>query len=121
MNRSPTDNTARFSSLVPAPIHPMQARLLALADAPARAWEPRTIRLRLMAIPAVIARHARPPQGDTRQTATPNRHNQPHDTGNDATQTHTQPDDEKSRLRLVCRRGHPITASRTVPVARKVF
>ena len=30
MNRSPTDNTARFSSLVPAPIHPMQARLLAL-------------------------------------------------------------------------------------------
>ncbi|MEG8105477.1 hypothetical protein GV411_06940 [Actinomyces sp. CCUG 33915] len=30
-----------------------------MADAPARAWEPRTIRLRLMAIPAVIARHAR--------------------------------------------------------------
>ena len=30
MNRSPTDSTARFSSLVPAPIHPMQARLLAL-------------------------------------------------------------------------------------------
>ena len=27
-----------------------------MADAPARAWEPRTIRLRLMAIPAVIAR-----------------------------------------------------------------
>ena len=33
MNRSPTDNTARFSSLVPAPIHPMQARLLALVAA----------------------------------------------------------------------------------------
>ena len=35
------------------------SQLLALADAPARAWEPRTIRLRLMAIPAVITRHAR--------------------------------------------------------------
>ena len=35
------------------------SQLLAMADAPARAWEPRTIRLRLMAIPAVIARHAR--------------------------------------------------------------
>lgn len=33
MNRSPTDNTARFSSLVPPPIHPMQARLLALVTA----------------------------------------------------------------------------------------
>ena len=33
MNRSPTDNTARFSSLVPSPIHPMQARLLALVAA----------------------------------------------------------------------------------------
>ena len=33
MNRSPTDNTARFSSLVPAPIHPMQVRLLALVAA----------------------------------------------------------------------------------------
>lgn len=33
MNRSPTDSTARFSSLVPAPIHPMQARLLALVAA----------------------------------------------------------------------------------------
>ena len=30
-----------------------------MADAPARAWEPRTIRLRLMSIPAVIAHHAR--------------------------------------------------------------
>ena len=30
MNRSPTIAAARFSSLVPAPIHPMQARLLAL-------------------------------------------------------------------------------------------
>ena len=30
MNRSPTVAAARFSSLVPAPIHPMQARLLAL-------------------------------------------------------------------------------------------
>ena len=30
MNRSPTESTARFPSLVPAPIHPMQARLLAL-------------------------------------------------------------------------------------------
>ena len=30
MNRSPTDSTARFSSLLSAPIHPMQARLLAL-------------------------------------------------------------------------------------------
>ena len=30
MNRSPTESTARFSSLVPPPIHPMQARLLAL-------------------------------------------------------------------------------------------
>lgn len=33
MNQSPTDNTARFSSLVPAPGHPMQARLLALVAA----------------------------------------------------------------------------------------
>lgn len=33
MNRSPTDNTARFSSLVPPPIHPMQARVLALVAA----------------------------------------------------------------------------------------
>ena len=115
---------------------------LALADAPARTWEPRTIRLRRMSIPAVITHHARrtvlrykadrpftgllltalssfqalpapigtrplppahhdpegttlapgkarrPPRGDTRQTVTPNRHNRPHDTGNDA--THTQ-------------------------------
>ena len=30
-----------------------------MASTPARAWEPRTIRLRLMAIPAVIAHHAR--------------------------------------------------------------
>jgi len=30
-----------------------------MADAPARAWEPRTIRLRLMSIPAVITHHAR--------------------------------------------------------------
>ena len=30
MNRSPTTAAARFSSLVPGPIHPMQARLLAL-------------------------------------------------------------------------------------------
>ena len=30
MNRSPTESTARFSSLVPPPGHPMQARLLAL-------------------------------------------------------------------------------------------
>ena len=30
MNRSPTIAAARFSSLVPGPIHPMQARLLAL-------------------------------------------------------------------------------------------
>ena len=35
------------------------SQLLALASTPARAWEPWTIRLRLMAIPAVIARHAR--------------------------------------------------------------
>ena len=33
MNRSPTVAAARFSSLVPAPIHPMQARLLALVAA----------------------------------------------------------------------------------------
>lgn len=33
MNRSPTDSTARFSSLVPPPGHPMQARLLALVAA----------------------------------------------------------------------------------------
>ena len=33
MNRSPTDSMARFSSLVPPPIHPMQARLLALVAA----------------------------------------------------------------------------------------
>ena len=33
MNRSPADSTARFSSLVPPPIHPMQARLLALVAA----------------------------------------------------------------------------------------
>ena len=33
MNRSPTIAAARFSSLLPAPIHPMQARLLALVVA----------------------------------------------------------------------------------------
>lgn len=33
MNRSPTVAAARFSSLVPPPIHPMQARLLALVAA----------------------------------------------------------------------------------------
>ena len=33
MNRSPTTAAARFSSLVPPPIHPMQARLLALVAA----------------------------------------------------------------------------------------
>lgn len=33
MNRLPTITAARFSSLVPAPIHPMQARLLALVAA----------------------------------------------------------------------------------------
>ena len=33
MNRSPTESMARFSSLVPAPIHPIQARLLALVAA----------------------------------------------------------------------------------------
>ena len=33
MNRSPIIAAARFSSLVPAPIHPMQARLLALVAA----------------------------------------------------------------------------------------
>ena len=33
MNRSPTLTAARFSSLVPAPIHPMQTRLLALVAA----------------------------------------------------------------------------------------
>ena len=33
MNRSPTESMARFSSLLPAPIHPMQARLLALVAA----------------------------------------------------------------------------------------
>ena len=33
MNRSPTIAAARFSSLVPAPIHPMQTRLLALVAA----------------------------------------------------------------------------------------
>ena len=33
MNRSPTVAAARFSSLVPAPIHPMQAHLLALVAA----------------------------------------------------------------------------------------
>ena len=34
-------------------------QMLALTDHPARRWEPRTIRLRLMHIPATIARHAR--------------------------------------------------------------
>ena len=33
MNRSPTESTARFSPLSPPPIHPMQARLLALVAA----------------------------------------------------------------------------------------
>ena len=33
MNRSPTTAAARFSSLLPPPIHPMQARLLALVAA----------------------------------------------------------------------------------------
>ena len=35
------------------------SQLLALTSTPARAWEPRTIRLRLISIPAVIARHTR--------------------------------------------------------------
>lgn len=35
------------------------SQLLALTGTPARRWEPKTIRLRLMSIPAVIARHAR--------------------------------------------------------------
>ena len=35
------------------------SQLLALTSTPARAWEPRTIRLRLISIPAVIAHHAR--------------------------------------------------------------
>lgn len=35
------------------------SQLLALTGHPARKWEPRTIRLRLMHIPATIARHAR--------------------------------------------------------------
>ena len=35
------------------------SQLLALASAAARRWEPRTIRLRLMSIPAVITHHAR--------------------------------------------------------------
>ena len=34
-------------------------QMLALTGHPARKWEPRTIRLRLMSIPAVIAHHAR--------------------------------------------------------------
>lgn len=34
-------------------------QMLALASTPARRWEPKTIRLRLMTIPAVITRHAR--------------------------------------------------------------
>jgi len=33
------------------------SQLLALTDHTARKWEPRTIRLRLMHIPATIARH----------------------------------------------------------------
>ena len=33
MNRSPTESTARFSPLSPPPIHPIQARLLALVAA----------------------------------------------------------------------------------------
>ena len=32
------------------------SQLLAMTSTPGRAWEPRTIRLQLMAIPAVIAR-----------------------------------------------------------------
>ena len=44
---------------------------------------------------------ARPPRDDTRQTSTPNRHNQPHDTGNDATQTHS------TRRRKIEARRHP--------------
>ena len=35
------------------------SQLLALTSTPARAWEPRTIRLRLISIPAAIARHPR--------------------------------------------------------------
>ena len=35
------------------------SQLLALTSTPARTWEPRTIRLRLMSIPAVITHHAR--------------------------------------------------------------
>ena len=33
--------------------------MFALAATPARRWEPRTIRLRLMSVPAAIAHHAR--------------------------------------------------------------
>ncbi|WP_419143562.1 transposase [Actinomyces sp. SKVG-SVH-4(1)] len=35
------------------------SQLLALTSTPARTWEPRTIRLRLMSIPAIITHHAR--------------------------------------------------------------
>ena len=44
------------------------SQLLTLADAPARAWEPRTIRLQLMSIPAVIATTPAAPSCATRPT-----------------------------------------------------
>ena len=51
----------RIRCQVVAPAHDLLvwSQMLALTDHPARKWEPRTIRARLMHIPATIARHAR--------------------------------------------------------------
>lgn len=59
MNRSPTIAAARFSSLVPAPIHPMQARLLALVAAHRFATTTQLARLTALeyASPASALRH----------------------------------------------------------------
>ena len=59
MNRSPTTAAARFSSLVPPPIHPMQARLLALVAAHRFATTTQLARLTALeyASPASALRH----------------------------------------------------------------
>ena len=73
MNRSPTVAAARFSSLLPAPIHPMQARLLALVAA--HRFATTTQLARLTALEYASSASALPPSPPhrplTRQADTP--------------------------------------------------
>ena len=73
MNRSPTIAAARFSSLVPPPIHPMQARLLALVAAHRFATTTQLARLTALeyASPASALPPSPPHRPATRQADTP--------------------------------------------------